>query len=106
MIFFVVVAAAIYLAIGGTGRTEPEQTRVCFSTSETREKILNHGLSEPFDVMRSTAGRLKADAIGVKLCRRSENLVYEISLLRHDGRVVQTFVDAKTGEVIDSKNEH
>lgn len=106
MIFFVVVVMATYLSLGSAGRTEPERSRVCFSTAETREKIVMNQLSEPFHVLRSTAGRLKAEAIGVKLCRLNESLVYEISLLRHDGRVIQTFVDAKTGEVIDSKNEH
>ena len=47
--------------------------------------------------MRSTAGRLQAEALGVKLCRWSEELVYELSLLRHDGRVIHVFIDAKNG---------
>jgi uncharacterized membrane protein YkoI len=29
-----------------------------------------------------------------------------MSLLRRDGRVIRVFVDAKTGQVIGSKNEH
>lgn len=104
MVFFVVVALASYLSLGNYVRAEPERSHICFSTAETREKIVLHELSEPFQLMRSTAGRLKAEAIGVKLCRLDENLVYEISLLRHDGRVIKTFVDAKTGEAIDLKN--
>ncbi len=56
--------------------------------------------------MQNAAGRLQAEALGVKLCRRSDELVYELSLLRHDGRVIRVFIDAKTGQAIDSKNEY
>jgi uncharacterized membrane protein YkoI len=56
--------------------------------------------------MRNVASRSQAEAIGVKLCRWSEDLVYEISLLRRDGRVIHVFVNGKTGQVIGSKNEH
>ncbi|HUI21258.1 MAG TPA: PepSY domain-containing protein [Methylocella sp.] len=106
MFFFRVAIAVAYLASSVGVRSQSERERVCFSTAETREKIIAHGLSEPFHAMRSTAGRLQAEAIGVKLCRWSEELVYEMSLLRHDGRVVRVFIDAKTGQAIGSKNEH
>lgn len=106
MVYFIAVAVAAYLASSAAARTEPEQDRVCFSTAETREKILAHGLFEPFRVMRSAANRSQADAIGVKLCRWSEELVYEMSLLRRDGRVIHVFVNAKTGLVVGPKNEH
>lgn len=106
MIFFIVVIIAAYLGSGAAARTEPEQERVCFSAAETRDKILAHGLFEPFRAMRSAAGRLQAEAIGIKLCRWSEELVYEMSLLRHDGRVIHVFIDAKTGQAIGSKNEY
>ncbi|HUB63524.1 MAG TPA: PepSY domain-containing protein [Methylocella sp.] len=105
MISFVVLLVAVYLGSGAAARTEPQHERVCFSTAETRDKISAHGLSEPFHAMRSTAGRLQADALGVKLCRWSEELVYELSFLRHDGHVVHVFIDAKTGQAIGPKNE-
>ena len=92
MVYFIAVIAAAYLGLSAVARTEPEPDRVCFSTAETREKILAHGLFEPFRVMRSAASRSQAEAIGVKLCRWSEELVYEMSLLRRDGRVIH--VDA------------
>jgi uncharacterized membrane protein YkoI len=44
--------------------------------------------------------------IGIKLCRWNEELVYELSLLGHDGHVIHVFIDAKTGQAIGSKNEH
>jgi uncharacterized membrane protein YkoI len=106
MLYFIAVIAAAYLGLSAAARTEPEPDHVCFSTTETREKILVHNLFEPFHVMRSAASRSQAEAIGVKLCRWSEELVYEMSLLRRDGRVIRVFVNAKTGLAIGSNNEH
>jgi hypothetical protein len=82
-----------------------EPQRICYSTAETRDKIAADGLSEPFQTMRSVAVMAQAEAIGAKLCRRSDDLVYEIRLLRLDGRIIQIVVDAKTGRTIDSNDE-
>ena len=106
MVYFIAVIVAAYLGSIAAARAEPKPDRVCFSTPETREKILAHGLIEPFRVMRSAASRSQAEAIGIKLCRWSEELVYEMSLLRRDGRVIHVNVNAKTGLVVGSKNEH
>jgi hypothetical protein len=104
MIFFIVTVVTAHLGSSVGAGAQTEQERVCFSTAETRDKILTHGLFEPFRAMRSAAGRMQAEAIGVKLCRWSEELVYELSLLRHDGHVIHVFIDAKTGQPIGSKN--
>jgi hypothetical protein len=86
-------------------KAEPQRERMCYSTAETRDKIAADGLSEPFTTMRNVAVKAQAEAIGAKLCRRSDELVYEISLLRLDGRVIQIIVDAKTGRTLGSMNE-
>jgi len=98
MVPFLAVAATAYLGSGGAARAEMQADRVCFSTAESREKIHALGLLEPFQLMRATAGRLHAEAIGVKLCRWHENLIYELSLLRHDGHILYVFVNAQNGQ--------
>lgn len=105
MNLFALVLIAACLGFGFACRADPARPRLCYSTAETRDKIAAHDLSEPFRVMRSEASRLHAEAIGAKLCRWSEDLVYEISLLRRDGRIIRIFVDAKTAQVVGSKNE-
>lgn len=105
MLYFIVGFAMACLASSSAAFSMPEPERVCFSTAEAREKISAHGLHEPFRVMRTAASRLQAQAIGVKLCRQQDNLVYELSLLRHDGRLLHISVDAKTGQPVGSKNE-
>jgi hypothetical protein len=99
MNLFALVLIAACLGFGFACRADPARPRLCYSTAETRDKIAAHDLSEPFRVMRSEA------SIGAKLCRWSEDLVYEISLLRRDGRIIRIFVDAKTAQVVGSKNE-
>jgi uncharacterized membrane protein YkoI len=89
---------------GGGIAAEPERQRTCFSAQETREKILSHKLSEPFRVMKTTAAQMQAEAIGAKLCRWKEELVYEISLLRRDGHVLHVFVNAADGHTVGSRN--
>ena len=76
------------------------QSRTCFSTAETREKIVAEKLAEPFPLMRAQAGEHRAEAIGVKLCDRDGGLVYEIDLLRKDGRLIHTILDAATGKPV------
>jgi uncharacterized membrane protein YkoI len=105
MVFLIVVAAVAYFASGGGSRAEVQPDRVCFSTAESREKIHAQGLFEPFQLMRGAASRLHAEAIGVKLCRWRESLVYELSLLRHDGHIIYVFIDAHNGQAVGSKNE-
>jgi hypothetical protein len=101
---FAAIITSLVLS-SATAWPEPEREHMCFSTAETREKILAQGLAEPFHAMRTAASRMQAEAIGLKLCRRHSELVYEMSLLRNDGRVIRVFVDAKTGQPVGSKNE-
>jgi len=96
--------ASLPLLGGAGGAAEPERQRICFSAQETREKILAHKLSEPFRVMKATAAQMQAEAIGAKLCRWKEELVYEISLLRRDGHILHVFVNAADGRTVGSRN--
>jgi hypothetical protein len=78
----------------------PARERVCFSAAETRNKIVAHKLTEPFQLLMREADQWQAEAISAKLCRWKEELVYEMNLLRHDGRVIHVFVNAVNGEKI------
>ena len=79
--------------------------RQCFSTPETRERIIADRLAEPFALMRSAADSNRADAIGAKLCSSDGELVYEINLLRHDGRLIQRVFNAATGKPLSKRKE-
>ena len=105
MLFFIALVTTANFSLSGAALAETQPDRVCFSTAESREKIHAHRLFEPFQLMRAVGSRLHADAIAVKLCSWHENLIYELSLLRHDGRIIYVFVNAENGQSIDSTNE-
>lgn len=69
----------------------------CFPLAETRLLIASRQLADPFATMQAASAAGDGEPIGAKLCRESEDLIYEISLLRRDGRVVRIYVDAATG---------
>ncbi len=98
----VLVSWPLFCGIGA--RADQDRQRMCFSAQEAREKILTHKLSEPFRVMRAAAAQAQAEAIATKLCRWKEELVYEISLLRRDGRILRVFVNAQDGHTPVSRN--
>jgi len=83
---------------------EPRRDRVCFSAAETREKIVIDKLFEPFSALRAAAHRWQAEAIGVQLCQRNREMVYEIRLLPRSGRVIHLILNAENGEVLDIEN--
>jgi uncharacterized membrane protein YkoI len=88
---FAAAALATPAAVQGDAR------RVCLSPAETRESVALHQLREPMNLLREAAVQTRAEPLGARLCRWNEQFVYEMSLLRRDGRVVRVFVDAASG---------
>ena len=78
----------------------------CFSVAQTRQKIAQHRLAEPFPLMRAESSANQADALSTRLCRIGELFLYEINLLRRDGRVIRVFVDAASGKPSPYHPEH
>ncbi|MEK4035658.1 hypothetical protein WOC76_05190 [Methylocystis sp. IM3] len=78
----------------------------CFSTAQTREKIEAHKLVDPFACMRAAARDQNGEALGARLCRREEAFIYEISVLRPDGRLVKAVYDASTGKPHSGHKDH
>lgn len=80
-------------------RFAPPHERVCFNPSEARERIVAHGLAELFTALR--VGRLQGEALRAKLCRwKQDEFVYEIAVLRRDGRLVQIYMNARNGQTV------
>lgn len=76
----------------------------CLTAAQARDKIAAHKLAEPFRLMLAQAHHYQAEAIGVKLCRRKDEFVYEISLLRRDGRVIHVVLNAQNGQFVHATN--
>ena len=79
------------------------KVRSCLPPDETREAIVENALIRPIVALRSASLQFGAEALGAKLCRWGADFVYEIALLRKDGRVVHAFINAATGDSIGSR---
>ncbi len=75
------------------------------SQNETRELVAQRKLFPPFSALREAAQRGHGETIGVRLCRLSEELVYEVTVLRRDGRVVKVVIDAASGKIVRLLND-
>jgi hypothetical protein len=69
----------------------------CMSPSEARTAIGRNKLANPLPALRTQARRAQAEPLRSRLCRINERFVYEMTMLRRDGRVVRVFVDAQDG---------
>ncbi len=103
MLLIFCFALATCLGFCAAASADPAQPNQCFSTAETRDKIAAHGLTEPLRSIQKAAAHFQAEALGAKLCRRDDSFVYEINLLRRDGKIVRSLYDAKTGQIIEAK---
>jgi uncharacterized membrane protein YkoI len=101
--FFLSFANALVVASSAFAAEAPSRP-VCLSSSETRDEIAAHRLLEPFAALKSAAAIAKAEALSAKLCRLGDELVYEIALLDHHGRLEHLVINATTGKVVGSRN--
>ncbi len=91
---------------GRLAEPRPPGPRACYSAAETRERVVSQKLREPFALMRKAAAMTNAEALTGKLCRWKDIDIYEISLLRPDGRVIHVYMNAATGAVVGALNTH
>jgi hypothetical protein len=94
----VLSVALAAVAPGAAARAEERPPFECFSTAQTRDKILAHKLAEPFGFLQAASRQEQSEALGARLCREDDQFVYEIRLLRRDGHVEKIFVDAASGK--------
>jgi uncharacterized membrane protein YkoI len=71
----------------------------CLSPDERRAKIASHTVIPLAKAIRAIKVR-RAEVIRASLCERGGRLVYLLTVLPRDGKVVRATVDAATGAVI------
>jgi hypothetical protein len=82
----------------------PPGPRTCYSAAAARERVAEMKLHEPFALMRKASAFAHAEALAAKLCLWNDLDVYEITLLRPDGRVIHVFMDAASGQLVGALN--
>jgi len=74
-----------------------EAKRVCLNAAETRVAVAEHRLADPLAALRAAARKGQTEPLRSRLCRWNDRFVYEMALLRRDGKVVRVFIDAIDG---------
>ncbi len=76
---------------------------VCVSSAETRDLFVANKLIQPFRVMREAGRATRADAIDIQLCRLQGALVYDVTLLGPEGRIIHRLFSATNGTVVNGR---
>lgn len=74
--------------------------RTCLSPAETRAAVQERKLADPFPMLRNAARTGGAEPLRSRLCRWDDKYVYEMALLRRDGKVVRVYLDAVDGKPV------
>jgi len=92
--------------VGMPAGPPPPGPRKCYTSAETRERVVSANLREPFALMRKASAMTQAEALAGKLCRWNDQDIYEISLLRRDGMLIHVYLNAATGQPVGAPNAH
>ena len=73
----------------------------CLTKAEQRAAVASHraiSLAQAIRSLRSHGKR--AEVVRARLCKRGDKLVYVLTLLAHNGKVIRADVDANSGEFV------
>lgn len=96
VLFGSVLALSCGAALAQAPPEEPEPL-VCVPPARARELFFDEKLVPPIRAMRQAAILADSEAIDIQLCRFKGALVYDVTLLDRDGRVVHRLMSAVTG---------
>ena len=95
--------AALALCGPVLGAESGKASRACLNPADTRDALANNKFTDPAAALRSAAAVAHADPLRSRLCRWKEDYVYEITLLRRDGKVMQVVIRADDGSLVTSR---
>jgi uncharacterized membrane protein YkoI len=75
----------------------------CLNKAEQRAAVASHRAVSLGKAMASARRHRKVEVLRARLCHRGDGLVYELTLLAHNGKVIRATVDAANGELIKSR---
>jgi uncharacterized membrane protein YkoI len=101
--FFLAALAALTLGGSALGAETPHRSRQCLNAADAREVLARNTFTDPAAALRSAAAVAHADPLRSRLCRWNEDYVYEITLLRRDGKVMKVFIKAEDGSLVNAR---
>lgn len=98
--------AAALAVLGGTLlpaaplRAASDRVHGCMSPAQAREVMIDQKFVAPFRAVAEATRAGGGETVGLQLCQSGEVYVYDVTLLRRDGHVSHTLVDAHSGTVL------
>jgi hypothetical protein len=80
--------------------------RKCLSTAETADAVRQNNLSSPALALRTAAAHARAEALRLVLCKWNGVFVYEITLLKREGKIIRLHVKADDGVLLTDMGLH
>jgi uncharacterized membrane protein YkoI len=90
-------ALSALLLAAWTASAAAAEPRQCLSADERRVAITAHKVVSLARAMRAVKARYPGDVIRARLCQQGPRLVYVLTVLPRNGKVVHAAVDAATG---------
>jgi hypothetical protein len=97
--------AAFLACCPALGAETAKPTPLCLNPAETREAISRNKFTDPAAALRSAAAVAHADPLRSRLCRLKDDYIYEITLLRRDGKVMRVLIRADDGSLVDERTK-
>lgn len=76
------------------------KTHGCLTEAEIREEVSAKRVIPQVAALRTARSQVGGEAVRARLCRSDGGLVYSITALKRDGKVVRVFVDAASGRIV------
>ena len=100
------VRAAALAVLGGLLLPAPplraanDRVHGCMPPAQAREIMIAQQFVAPFRAVGEATRAQGGETVGLQLCLAGDVFVYDVTLLRRDGRVSHTLVDAHTGAIL------
>ncbi len=97
-------ACAVLVSFGPSfGAEAAKPSSSCLNASETRAALDHNKFTDPAAALRSAAAVAHAEPLRSRLCRWNDDYVYEITLLRRDGKVMRVVIKAEDGSLVNAR---
>lgn len=94
------LSVALLGAFAPEATSAPAAKGACLSSGDVADAVLSHKVVAPTEAIGKARGAVPAaDILRASLCRDTDALVYQITALRRDGRLVRVTVDGRSGKV-------
>lgn len=84
----------------GPACAAPERVHGCMSPAQARDVLIAQKFVAPFRAVGEAARAVGGETVGLQLCLSGDVFVYDVTVLKRDGRVSHVLVDAHSGALV------